>query len=195
MCPEWNDAFAPEMLKRLLLSFVLILGTLTISTTSKSQVVGALLGYAEASTSATHELARPMSAEQVKQISQTSVRDRVALSLREIGNSFYSDAVRGIVDGLGQGGTRTFTAPIPTTSASLTMQSSLNVSVKYDRRPLGGVLCIRVDIVPAFSGIGSSTRPIASRQFAQAVDDFDDHFVATTVTRLTNELSSEIATK
>jgi hypothetical protein len=72
-------------------------------------------------------------------------------------------------------------------------QHSVNVHVTYDARPVGGILNIRVELVPVFGGIGSAVRPTISRQFAEAVEYFDDDFIAQTILKLTNDLASELA--
>lgn len=74
-------------------------------------------------------------------------------------------------------------------------QQSVNVHVTYDARPVGGILNIRVELVPVFGGIGSAVRPTISREFAQAVDNFDDDFIGDTITKLTNEISTQLGAK
>ncbi len=74
-------------------------------------------------------------------------------------------------------------------------QQSVNVHVTYDARPVGGILNIRVELVPVFGGIGAAVRPTISREFAQAVDDFDDDFISSTITKLTDELATQLAVK
>jgi hypothetical protein len=73
-------------------------------------------------------------------------------------------------------------------------KESINVHVAYNARPVGGILNIRVELVPVFGGIGSAVRPTISRDFAQAVDDFDDDFITQTILKLTVDLSSELGT-
>jgi hypothetical protein len=73
-------------------------------------------------------------------------------------------------------------------------RESINVHVAYNARPVGGILNIRVELVPVFGGIGSAVRPTISRDFAQAVDDFDDDFITQTILKLTVDLSSELGT-
>ncbi len=73
-------------------------------------------------------------------------------------------------------------------------RESINVHVAYNARPVGGILNIRVELVPVFGGIGSAVRPTISRDFAQAVDDFDDDFITQTILKLTVDLASELGT-
>ncbi len=72
-------------------------------------------------------------------------------------------------------------------------QHSVTVHVTYDARPVGGILNIRVELVPVFGGIGSAVRPTISREFAQAVENFDDDFISDTIMKLTNDLAAELA--
>jgi hypothetical protein len=72
-------------------------------------------------------------------------------------------------------------------------QHSINVQVTYDARPVGGILNIRVELVPVFGGIGSAVRPTISREFAEAVENFDDDFISETIMKLTNDLAAELA--
>jgi hypothetical protein len=74
-------------------------------------------------------------------------------------------------------------------------QQSVDVHVTYDARPVGGILNIRVELVPVFGGIGAAVRPTISQEFAQAVDDFDDDFIGDTITKLTDELATQIAAR
>ena len=74
-------------------------------------------------------------------------------------------------------------------------QQSVNVRVTYDARPVGGILNIRVELVPVFGGIGSAVRPTLSREFAQAVENFDDDFIGETILKLTNDLTAELASQ
>ena len=48
--------------------------------------------------------------------------------------------------------------------------------------------------MPVFGGIGSAVRPTVSREFAQAVENFDDDFISDTILKLTNDLAAELAT-
>jgi cytochrome bd-type quinol oxidase subunit 1 len=72
-------------------------------------------------------------------------------------------------------------------------QHSITVHVTYDARPVGGILNIRVDLVPVFGGIGSAVRPTISKEFAEAVENFDDDFISQTIMKLTNDLATELA--
>jgi hypothetical protein len=72
-------------------------------------------------------------------------------------------------------------------------QHSINVHVTYDARPVGGILNVRVELVPVFGGIGSAVRPTISREFAEAVENFDDDYISETIMKLTNDLAAELA--
>ncbi len=71
-------------------------------------------------------------------------------------------------------------------------QHTITVRVSYDARPLGGILNIRVQLVPVFDGIGSALRPTISREFAEAVDYFDDDLIAQTIEKLSKEMATEL---
>lgn len=71
----------------------------------------------------------------------------------------------------------------------------LNVSVRYDVRPVGGILTVRTDLVPVFSGIGTACRPSVTNQFSEAVDYLDDETIADAVSHLTDQLQKEYAIK
>jgi hypothetical protein len=142
-----------------------------------------------------HEHTIPMSSEEVQNISQSSTRVEISAALQHLDLSAYADTVANVVANVMHGGTQNFCTTIATGSKSLTDQNTLNVSVKYDPRPVGGILSIRVEVVPLFAGIGTPMRAIASRELAQAVDQFDEEMVTKTVQQLTNELSAQIAMK
>jgi len=72
---------------------------------------------------------------------------------------------------------------------------TMNVKVGYEPRPIGGILSVRVELVPVFCGIGTASRSIAIRDIAQAVDDFDQDVVNNTIEKLTKDLSAEYSVK
>jgi hypothetical protein len=79
------------------------------------------------------------------------------------------------------------------TDKSVAAWHSVNVKASYDARPIGGILNIRVGLAPVFGGVGSAVRTVNYREFAEAIDTFDDDFVAQTISRLTKELGAEYA--
>ncbi|GEM_PF-6155417 len=50
-------------------------------------------------------------------------------------------------------------------------EHAIHVFVKYEPQPIGGILTVRADLIPAYQGIGSSTRALASKEITQAVED------------------------
>lgn len=72
---------------------------------------------------------------------------------------------------------------------------SVNVKASYDARPIGGILNIRVGLAPVFGGIGSAIRSVNFREFAEAINEFDDNFIVQTISRLTKELGEEYASR
>lgn len=70
---------------------------------------------------------------------------------------------------------------------------ALRVSVSYDKRPIGGILNVQVQVMPKFVGIGLSPRAIAKKTVATAVDNLTDNDVNQIVSQMTKELASEMA--
>lgn len=77
-------------------------------------------------------------------------------------------------------------------SASLLDQYTIEVKVAYDPRPVGGILNIKVSLVPVFSGVGIANRPVASRAKARAVDHISDESISAIVSDLSKSLAQEI---
>jgi hypothetical protein len=136
--------------------------------------------------------ASAMSFAQLISITKSSVRENIASSLTKVTDDLIKDQVAGASEVLRAGGTVSFAATV-NAKENITEQHSVNVRVSYDARPIGGILNIRVELVPVFGGIGSASRPVISREFAEAVDDFDDDAVSQTIGRLTRELAAEYA--
>jgi len=134
-----------------------------------------------------------MSRQQLISITKSSVRENIATSLEKVADEL-KDKVAGASDVLEHGGTVSFASTVEA-KGNITEQHSVNVRVSYEARPIGGILNIRVELVPVFGGIGSASRPVISREFAEAVDNFDDDAVGETIGRLTRELAAEFAAK
>jgi hypothetical protein len=100
------------------------------------------------------------------------------------------DHTRGSTERLRSGKAIDFTAMIDT-DRSVAAWHTVNLKASYDARPIGGILYIRIGLAPVFGGIGSAVRSVNYREFAEAIDDFDDDFVAETISRLTTELGDE----
>jgi len=50
-------------------------------------------------------------------------------------------------------------------------EHAIHIFVQFEPQPIGGILTVRADLVPAYQGVGTATRPIASRITTQAVED------------------------
>jgi hypothetical protein len=93
---------------------------------------------------------------------------------------------------LENGGVRNFSAPLGSLNGELTNQHAVRVHVNFEVRPIGGVLTVRVDLVPQFSGVGVSNRPLASKTMMTAVDNLDASTVNALVASLSSELNDQI---
>jgi len=69
----------------------------------------------------------------------------------------------------------------------------MNVRVNYEKRPVGGILTVRVELVPNFCGIGSASRPIAYREHAQALDNLQEDMIGAIVSDLSHQLGDRYA--
>ena len=92
--------------------------------------------------------------------------------------------------GLAAGSTKSFHTGVLKCSNVLNRRS-ITIKVSYNPRPIGGILNVRVDLVPVFNGIGGASRPVASRSFSQSVDNLDQSVVDAIVNRLSEELALE----
>ncbi len=70
-------------------------------------------------------------------------------------------------------------------------QRSITLKVTYEPRPIGGILNIRVDLVPVFAGIGGASRPAATRSTAMAVETVTQDAIQEIVNRLSAEIAGE----
>jgi len=141
---------------------------------------------------ATTDKANPMSFEELASISRGAVRQSIADNLTQAAEKLVADNVEGRSDILRSGKAMDLNTTI-NSGQTILEQHSVNVHVEFDARPIGGILNVRVQLVPVFGGIGSATRPVVSREFAEAVDNFDDDVLAQTVSKLTKELAAEYA--
>jgi len=90
------------------------------------------------------------------------------------------------------GGSRNFVTPLATVNPSLMSQHSMRVHINFESRPIGGVLTVCVELVPQFSGVGVSNRPLASKMMITAIDSLDAATVSALVLSLSNELNEQI---
>lgn len=75
----------------------------------------------------------------------------------------------------------------------ITEDHMLRISVKYERRPLGGILSVTADLMPAFVGVGLQARPIDSKSASVAVDALEPEQVEEISRELVLELSKGYA--
>jgi hypothetical protein len=140
--------------------------------------------------------ARPgaeLGVQQVQTIELAAMKDRVIANIATATASINSASTLSVED-LVQKGTLRVTADAGSTGP-VTEQHLLNVTVHYDARPVGGILTIRADLVPAFSGIGCACRPTVSKVFSQAVDNLDDETIAATIKLLTAQVGQQYAAR
>ncbi len=136
-----------------------------------------------------------LSGQQILSMTHSSIN----ASLREQSNqmvalatmSNFSNNNSSIKD-IENGGTRNFVTPVMTPDVSLALQHAVRVRVNYEARPIGGVLTVCVELVPQFSGVGVSNRPVASKTMMTAVDRVDAATVDALVATLSNELNDQI---
>ena len=62
-------------------------------------------------------------------------------------------------------------------SQHLLEEHAVRIYMQYDPRPIGGILTVRADLVPAFAGIGESARPIKTETVTQAVENMTEEQV------------------
>ena len=173
-------------------------GLLAVSAKAQNhttELAAALASPAASTTMQLHVADEPnaMSAQKIASAGQTS-HEVVAASLSQAIAKLVADNANGSTDLLRTGQVMNLNAKVGS-DLGITEQHSVNVHISYDARPVGGILSIKVELVPIFGGIGSAVRPTASREFAQAVDNFDDDFISQTITSMTNELAAEYAAK
>ena len=142
----------------------------------------------------TVENANTMSFKEVLALSRTAERTSIAQTIPTVIKNMVAEQGPGATELLRSGRELDMAASVGTDLNPL-QQRSVNVKVTYDARPVGGILNIRVELVPVFGGIGSAVRPTESREFAQAVNDFDDDLIGQTIIQLTDELAAEYAAK
>lgn len=136
----------------------------------------------------------PMGVQQVQTIQTDAMRDRIAASIATATTNIVAGSSIDYAE-LAEKHVVRFTAAAGGESLPVIEQHLLNVVVKYDARPIGGILTVRVELVPAFGGIGTACRPIVSKQFSRAVDNLDDEAIASTIKELTTSLGQQYASK
>ncbi len=137
-----------------------------------------------------------MSFAEVKSITENSVRQAVSNQLMAISTQDVNSRLAGTFDDMVKGHTVGFSSPVSGLAArSINEQYSMNVSVHYEARPIGGILTIKVELVPVFTGIGSASRPVAYREMSQAIDNLEEDALGDVVSDLTHQLGADYAAK
>jgi hypothetical protein len=152
------------------------------------------LAYAGTAENASSEaVATPaaINTEKTQAAAKASQRRLMADSMQVVTSKLIADNASGSTELLRSGNVLELSTTMGGVHSALE-QHSINVHVTYDARPVGGILNIRVELVPVFGGIGSAVRPTVSREFAQAVENFDDDFISDTIMKLTNDLAAEM---
>lgn len=70
---------------------------------------------------------------------------------------------------------------------------SIRISVKFEPRPIGGILSVTADLIPAFTGVGVPARPLDSRTVTAAVDALIPDEVDVISRELVTDLSKSYA--
>jgi hypothetical protein len=73
------------------------------------------------------------------------------------------------------------------------LRLTVEVLVEYEERPIGGILRIAADLLPMFTGIYSSLRPLVSNDYAEAVDYLDVDEIANIVHERIQKLGQQYA--
>jgi len=137
-----------------------------------------------------------MSFEDLKAITESSIREAVGSQLKSVNAEEVNRKLAGSFDALVGGKAVSFSAPVSGLAAhTVTEQHSMNVQVRYESRPIGGILTVRVELVPVFCGIGSASRSIAFREMSQALDNLEEDGVGEVVAELSHQLGSDYASK
>jgi hypothetical protein len=140
--------------------------------------------------------ATTMGFDKVRTITEGAVREAIGSQLSNISSADIAKKLEGSFDALRNGSTVGFhTSVTSLANHSITEQHIMQVKVGYEPRPIGGILTVRVELVPVFAGIGSASRPIAVREVSQAVDNFDEDALGDIVADLSHQIGQEYAAK
>ena len=137
-----------------------------------------------------------MSFEEVKSITKSSIREAIGAELEGLTTNEVNKKLGESIEKLANGIMIGFSTPVSVLGArSITEQHTINVKATYEKRPIGGILTIKVEVVPVFSGIGSASRPIAIKELSQAVDNLDEDSLGSIISELSHKLGEEYAAK
>lgn len=108
--------------------------------------------------------------------------------------SMINEKLSGMVEAIANGTEKTFTVNMTSAQHTSSLEGhAVKVNVSYDQRPIGGILNVKVEVLPKFVGIGVVPRAIAKKVLATAVDNLDDAQVAEIIAQMTKEIAQEMA--
>jgi len=137
-----------------------------------------------------------MSFDRVRSITTGAIKEAIGTQLGNVNAESVAKQLSGSYEALRAGATVGFHSPVSSlASHSITEQHVMQVKVGYEPRPIGGILTVRVELVPVFAGIGSASRPIVVREVSQAVDNFDEDGLGDMVADLSHQIGTEYAAK
>ena len=137
-----------------------------------------------------------MSFDEVKAITESSIREAVSRQLKTVSAEDVNSRLAGTFDALVSGKTVSFAAPMSGVAAhTVTEQRTMNVRIDFEKRPVGGILTVRAELVPNFCGIGAASRCIAYREHSEALDNLEPEHIGAVVADLCAELGNDYASK
>lgn len=133
-----------------------------------------------------------MSINTVREITRTAVSNGTSelAALIPDATHAFSAQLGSQMTQIANGATKSFNTGV-LKSSNVLDRRSLTMKVSYDPRPIGGILTVRVDLVPVFNGIGGATRATATRTAAMSVDNLDEKTINDIVSRLSAEMANE----
>ena len=93
----------------------------------------------------------------------------------------------GRISSISNGNVEFSSAPLISSGSTL-HRTVLSLTVSFTKNPLGGILKVRGDIMPLFSGVGSSVRPKKTYEIIEATDELDEAQLQDAMERVTSTL-------
>ncbi len=165
----------------------------SVATVAQSQQANVPTAY---NIRASNEKSPVMSFDEVRSITQGSVREIVGQQLGSVTAAQIASQLEGKFDLLTSGQSVSFSQSVSSAAAhSVTEQHTVQVIVKYESRPIGGILTVKVQLVPLFNGIGAASRPIALKTVSTSVENLEEDALGGIISDLTHQLGAEYAAK
>lgn len=137
-----------------------------------------------------------LSLAEVDAMTESSLRQAISNDLQHVNPDEIDSELIDRFDDLAAGKTVSFASHLKAPAGlSLTEEYSMTVVLLYNRRPIGGIVMVKVELVPAFCGLGSAIRPIAIRETAEAVDNLEPDALGEIISRLSYQLGADYAAK